>query len=60
MNRRAQGRRPWRWCAIASMRNTPGVPTARPPTTASLNAMGWPLCKNKVSRADCGAVSRPS
>src|SRR5262249_40291658 len=41
--------------------STPGIPTERPPTTASRKAMGLPCASRKRSGvAAAGAVSRPS
>ena len=41
------GSRPWRRCATSSMRSTPGTPTERPPTAASMNAIGLPSFRKR-------------
>ena len=42
-------------------RTVPGVPTDRPPMTASKNFRGWPVSsRNSFGVASIGAVSRPS
>jgi len=60
-NSLAHGKWPLFLCAISRARNTPGVPTERPPICASVNAIGVPSAfRNRRSVAPAGAVSRPS
>ena len=60
-NRSAHGSRPSRRCASSSTRSTPGTPTDRPLSAASMKSTGLPSAsRNRSGRAFFGAVSRPS
>ena len=60
-NSLAQGSLPCCLCASSSSRTAPGVPTERPPTTASMKGIALPSgSRNSFSSAAIGAVSRPS
>ena len=60
-NNPAQSDRPHLSCADCMSAGVPGVPTDRPPTTASKKPIGSPSgVWNSVGVASSGAVSRPS
>ncbi len=46
--------------AACQVIGVPGTPTDRPLVTASSNGIGLPFSTNRSSRAEFGAVSRPS
>ena len=56
-----QGSLPYLSCASLSAASTPGTPTERPLSIASLRGSGLPAeSRNKSAVAAAGAVSRPS